>query len=384
MPLFSDPSVGIADSMLARAFRAAERGRGTVSPNPLVGCVVARDGAVIAEGHHERAGGPHAEIVALDAAGDAASGADVYVTLEPCNHHGLTPPCTERLIAARVASVTIGMADPNPHVTGGGAGALTAAGIRVSWAGDPAPFVRQNDAWLHRLRTGRPFVRVKIALTLDGRPALRPDERSQITGTGGATITMRLRSAATAVAVGARTLAVDDPLLTVREAGGVVASRQPRRVVFARTGVPDPAARMLSDGTGPVTLVVSDTVAAERIEALTALGVVTVRYDLREGLAGALSALADIGVNDVLVEPGPSLLTALWSGRLIDELIVVTAGGMAGTEAPALFAGAADSTHDRLTPVMVPYETGIADGDAVTVWRPGGTASFGHGEGSGT
>ena len=123
MPLFSDPSVGIAEPLLRHAYRAAERGRGGVSPNPLVGCVIARHGAAIAEGYHERAGGPHAEIVALALAGEQARGADVYVTLEPCNHHGRTPPCVDALLSAGVASVTIGMPAPNDGVPGGGAGA---------------------------------------------------------------------------------------------------------------------------------------------------------------------------------------------------------------------------------------------------------------------
>jgi len=138
--LFLDDASAIADPFLRRAFTLAEQGRGTVSPNPLVGCVVVSDGVVVGEGYHEVAGGPHAEIVALKAAGERAANATVFVTFEPCNHYGRTPPCTNALLKAGVAKVVIGMRDPNPEVTGSGAEALAAAGIEVAWAPDDSPF----------------------------------------------------------------------------------------------------------------------------------------------------------------------------------------------------------------------------------------------------
>ena len=369
--------------MLARAYRAAERGRGTVSPNPLVGCVVARGGEVVAEGHHERAGGPHAEVVALDAAGEAARGSDVFVTLEPCNHHGRTPPCVDRLLEAGVAAVTIGMPDPNPEVTGRGADALAAAGVRVAWAEDPAPFESLNEAWLHRIRTGRPFVRVKVALTLDGKPSLAVGCRTRITGPGGAAVTRRLRAGATAVAVGSNTVAVDDPHLTVRDDTGLAAARQPRRIVLARTALPDTASAMFADGLGRVTLVVSDVAPPSDAVRVRDAGLRVLVYAASGGLEGALRALAADGIDDVLIETGPSLFTALWAEGFVDELIVVTAGGMAGLDGPDAFTGSADGAADALQPRFVPVEAGIVEGDAVTVWRPRDAVSPARGKGSG-
>jgi diaminohydroxyphosphoribosylaminopyrimidine deaminase/5-amino-6-(5-phosphoribosylamino)uracil reductase len=369
MPLFSDLSVDVSDPYLARALALAERGRGTTSPNPMVGCVVVRDGQVVGEGYHERAGGPHAEVVALEAAGERARGATVYVTLEPCNHVGRTPPCVDLLLARGVSRVVIGMPDPDPSVTGGGAAALEAAGVRVEWAAETGPFERLNEAWLKRLRTGLPFVTAKTALTLDGRPALRAGSRSRITGPGGAQVTMALRRRSTAVAVGARTLAIDDPMLTVRDADGTPATRQPLRVVLGRTSVPDPESRVLSDSLGPVLVVVSDAVDEGAAQALRARGLPLVTYPVADGLAGALRALARQGVDDVLVEAGPTLLGALWSASLIDRLVVVVAGGMGGVHAPAIDV-AADARDGALVPQMRAVACDVAGDDGVMVFEP--------------
>lgn len=282
MTLFSDPSVGIADPMLRRAFELAERGRGTTSPNPLVGCVVVRDGVIIGEGFHERAGGPHAEVVALDAAGSAARGAHVYVTLEPCSHFGKTPPCVDRLLVEGVAAVTIGMRDPSAEA-GGGAARLQAQGVAVGWAANSTPFERQNEAWLTRLALGRPFVRVKTALTIDGRPALAASRRARITGAGGRSVTMRLRSEATGIAVGASTLIVDDPKLTVRDAADAPA-RSPRRFVLSRTTVPGPDfCAFTSDG---CTLVTSACASPADVQTLTTRGVRVLTYPANQSRAG--------------------------------------------------------------------------------------------------
>jgi len=371
MTLFSDPVVGIADPYLRRAFELAERGRATTSPNPLVGCVVVQDGTIVGEGFHERAGEPHAEIVALDQAGERARGAHVYVTLEPCNHFGRTPPCVDRLLAEGVSAVTIGMRDPNPEVSGGGAEALAAKGVAIRWADDPRPFEVQNEGWLTRVRRGRPFVRVKVALTLDGRPALAARRRSRITGAGGSRITMRLRAQASAVMVGASTVEIDDPALTARDAEERPAKRSPRRIVLSRTCVPNVRSQVIVDG-GGCTLVTSEAAAADEVAAWESAGARILRYVYADGLAGALRAIANDGVNDMLVESGPSLFSALWRERLIDELVFVTAGGMSGNAAPPLFLGQSDSVGADLAPVFFAVETGLADGDAVTVWRPRG------------
>ncbi|MHB8761419.1 MAG: bifunctional diaminohydroxyphosphoribosylaminopyrimidine deaminase/5-amino-6-(5-phosphoribosylamino)uracil reductase RibD [Coriobacteriia bacterium] len=377
MTLFSDPSVGMADSMLQRAYALAEQGRGTTSPNPLVGCVLVRDGQIVAEGFHVRAGSPHAEAAALAVAGARASGSHAYVTLEPCAHFGRTPPCVDALIAAGVAEVTIGMPDPT-NEAGGGARVLESAGVRVHWADDPAPFEAQNEAWLTRVRQGRPFVRVKVAVTLDGRLALAARRRSAITGDGGRAVTMRLRREATAVAVGAATVDVDNPRLTAREPDGSDSARTPRRFVLSRTSVPPVRSCMFADGNG-CTLVTSTVVPARALEELRAGGVRVLIYPYTASLPGALAAIAADGVNDVLVEAGPSMLSALWEDGLIDELVVLTAGGMGGNAAPPLFLGQADAEGDALVPRFLPVEIGIVEGDAVTVWRPQRERALGKG-----
>ncbi|HSQ21471.1 MAG TPA: bifunctional diaminohydroxyphosphoribosylaminopyrimidine deaminase/5-amino-6-(5-phosphoribosylamino)uracil reductase RibD, partial [Coriobacteriia bacterium] len=313
-------------------------------------------------------------------------GADVYVTLEPCNHYGRTPPCVERLLAAGVASVTIGMRDPNTGVSGGGAEALGARGVTVRFASDDTPFLAQNEAWLTRLSTGRPFVRVKVALSLDGRPGLDRGRRATITGTGARELVMRLRAQSTAILVGARTLAIDDPLLTVR---GEASQRRdvtagPRRVVMCRESVPSPSARMFSDG-GPLVTVLVPREASERaLGELGATGATVLSYRPKAGLSGAFEVIAADGVDDVFVEAGPGLFTALKEAALIDELITLTAGGLAGRDAPGLYDGGADRDGDRLAPVFAPVETGLVGEDVVTVWRPRATRPGGPGKGSGT
>jgi diaminohydroxyphosphoribosylaminopyrimidine deaminase/5-amino-6-(5-phosphoribosylamino)uracil reductase len=382
MPLFSDLSEEVADPLLRRAFVLAERGRGATSPNPVVGCVIARGDEVVGEGFHARAGGPHAEIAALEAAGEKAIGADVYVTLEPCNHYGRTPPCVTRLLQAEVASVTVGMRDPNPEVSGGGAEALQAAGVRVAWAQDPHPFEAQNEAWLKFLASALPFVRVKVGLTLDGRAAIFASKRSKITGAGGRAVTMRLRAESSAVAVGAATLTVDDPALTIRDRDDRPADRQPARFVLARTSLPSARARVFSDGGTRATVIVGDTAPSAGLTALRSAGIPVATYPYNDGLSGILSQIARAGAYDVLIEAGPALLSSLWREGLIDELIMVAAGGMAGNAAPPLYLGRPDATGTDLEAQMHAVEAGVVDGDAVTVWRPGAKDEVGLRKGS--
>lgn len=365
--LFGDAYASVSDPFLRRACELAERGRGTTSPNPLVGCVLVRDGVVVGEGWHERAGGSHAEAVALAAAGDAARGATAYVTLEPCSHEGRTPPCAPALVGAGVHSVVIGMPDPTP-LAGGGAMLLRDAGLEVRFAPDPAPFEELNVEWLHSVRTGRPFLRVKVALTLDAHPVLVEGVRSEITGGGARELTMRLRAAADAVVVGTGTVATDDPTLTVRDTQGRSATRQPRRVVLCRTGQPAATVRMLADGHGAVTLLLPEEVVVE--PALAEHDVRAVTYPASGGLAGAFTALTAQGVVSVLVEAGPRLFTALYEARLIDELALFHAGGMAGGQAPALFVGESQVDPATLERRFHAVEAGVTEGDAVTVWRP--------------
>lgn len=274
--------------MLERALELAERGRGTTRPNPLVGAVVVRDGAVVGEGWHERAGEPHAEVHALAAAGERARGATMYVTLEPCSHHGRTPPCVETVVAAGIARVVVGARDPNPEVAG--VERLREAGVEVEVA-DSFEARRQNEAWRTWISLGRPFVTYKVAATLDGRVVV-PGER-WVTGEASRRLVHELRAAADAVAVGTGTVRADSPRLDAR---GVGAERQPRRLAFGR---------------GPL---------LEGSE-----------LELRSGpLGDELSALARDGVQSLLLEGGPTLATAFLEADLVDKLLVFVAPTLAG------------------------------------------------------
>ena len=270
---------------LERALELAERGRGTTHPNPLVGAVVVHDGRVVGEGWHERKGGPHAEVVALDAAGEQARGATLYVTMEPCTHHGTTPPCTDAVLAAGVARVVAGSLDPNPEARGG-LDALRAAGVDVELQ-DSFAARAQNEAWRTWVSKTRPFVILKLALTLDGRVAV-PGER-WISGEESRRRVHELRAQVDAVAVGMGTVRADDPQLTARDVDAV---RQPRRLAFGR---------------GPSEL------------------------EVRSGpLAEELRALAAEGVQSLLLEGGPTIAASFLRERLVDKAMFFIAPQIAG------------------------------------------------------
>jgi len=280
---------------LERALELAERGRGTTHPNPVVGAVVTRGGEVIAEGWHERKGGPHAEVVALDAAGGRARGATLYVTMEPCAHHGTTPPCTDAVLRAGVAKVVAGSLDPNPEARGG-LEVLREAGVDVELE-DSFAARAQNEAWRTWVSLRRPFVVLKLAQTLDGRVAV-PGSSRWISGPDSRRRVHELRAQVDAVAVGMGTVRADDPQLTARDVGAV---SQPRRLVF---------------GHGPSDL------------------------EVRDGpLADELRALADEGVQSLLLEGGPTLATSFLRAGLVDKLMLFVAPEVAGkglTFAPEL------------------------------------------------
>ena len=283
---------------LERALELAERGRGTTYPNPVVGAVVVRDGAVVGEGWHERKGGPHAEVVALETAGERARGATLFVTMEPCTHHGSTPPCTEAVLAAGVARVVAGSLDPNPEAAGGLA-RLADHGVETELA-DSFRARAQNEAWRTWVAQRRPFVLLKLAVTLDGRVAL--DDRRWLTGEESRRRVHELRAATDAVAVGTGTVRADAPLLTARD---VDALRQPRRLAFGRT--PLPPESELEPRTGP--------------------------------LEDELRALADEGVQSLLLEGGPTLAGAFLRADLVDKVLLFVApliGGAGPEFAPEL------------------------------------------------
>ena len=366
MRLFADVASRVADPYLSRAVSLAECARGRTAPNPLVGCVIVRDGVVVGEGFHARAGEPHAEAVALCAAGEAARGADVYVTLEPCSHQGRTPPCSEALVAAGVARVVIGMPDPNPEASGGAA-RLRVEGILVEFGDDAAPFEELNAGWLHRVRTGAPLVTAKVGLSLDAHPAFAAGKRAAMTGESGRRVTNRLRAASDAVLVSAATVIADAPALTVRDGAGVLADHQPLRVVLVRDHVPQPEARVFSDEAAP-TLVLA--VGSERGVCDLVPASVDVHACTGSPLGDALASLGERGVGELLIEPGPRLLSALHQERLFDRLVIVTAGGMAGSDAPPLFLGEAERNGDGLAAGLAPVEAGIVGDVSVTVWEP--------------
>jgi len=274
---------------LGRAIELAERGRGTTRPNPVVGAVVVAGGEVVGEGWHERRGGPHAEVVALEAAGERARGATLYVTMEPCAHHGTTPPCTDAVLRAGVAKVVAGSLDPNPEA-GGGLEALAAAGVEVEHA-DSFEARAQNAAWRTWVAAGRPFVTLKLAVTLDGRVTVRGSR--WVTGDESRKRVHELRAAADAVAVGMGTVRADDPRLDARNVG---AARQPRRIAFGRGPLPDDSALELHSGP----------------------------------LEDELRRLGEDGIQSLLLEGGPTLATAFLERDLVDRLLVFVAPTLAG------------------------------------------------------
>jgi diaminohydroxyphosphoribosylaminopyrimidine deaminase/5-amino-6-(5-phosphoribosylamino)uracil reductase len=283
---------------LELALELAERGRGTTHPNPVVGAVVVNERAVVGTGWHERAGGPHAEVVALEQAGESARGATLYVTQEPCSHHGRTPPCAPRVIEAGVARVVAGAEDPNPRVAGGGIQQLRSAGVEVELAGGELAFRCRalNEAWRTWVSLGRPFVTYKAALTLDGRMTV-PGSR-WVSGEASRRLVHELRAASDAVAVGMGTFCADDPRLTARE---VDVDRQPRRLVFGRGPLPEGSELQLVSGP----------------------------------LENELRRLGAEGVQSLLLEGGPTLATAFLAADLVDKLLLFVAPTLAG-EGPAL------------------------------------------------
>lgn len=280
---------------LQRAVELAERGRGTTHPNPVVGAVVVNEGAVVGEGWHERAGGPHAEVVALAAAGARARGSELFVTMEPCTHHGRTPPCVDAVLASGVRKVVAGSLDPGAD-SGGGLERLGAEGVEIELA-DAFEARAQNEAWRRWMTAGRPFVIYKAATTLDGRVTV-PGSR-WVSGEQSRRLVHELRASVDAVAVGMGTVRADSPRLDARN---VDAARQPRRLAFGRGPLPDASP-----------------------------------LELRSGpLEDELQALAEEGVQSLLLEGGPTLATAFLEHGLVDKLLLFVAPRLSGS-GPAVF-----------------------------------------------
>ena len=324
---------------MALALRLAQRGMWTAHPNPRVGCVIVADGNVVGQCWHERAGEPHAEVLALAAAGDRAAGSTAYVTLEPCCHQGRTPPCTESLIKAGVTRVVFAAEDPDPRVAGGGARALTAGGIAVQGGLMAAESRALNPGFISRMERQQPWVRTKIAASLDGRVALADGSSHWISSEASRQDSHRLRARSSAILTGIGTVLADDPELTVRlplPAGFV----QPERIVLDSRLRTPPSARLLrAAGVTRLITTVDDARLRATLEATGAVVQVVPEQDGRPDLAAILSSLAAGGVNELMVEAGPRLNGALLDAGLIDEIVYYLAPQVIGAAGLGMFEG---------------------------------------------
>ena len=315
---------------MSQALQLAEKGLYSTSPNPRVGCVIVRDGKIVGSGWHVKTGQPHAEINALNIAGGAAQGATVYLTLEPCSHYGRTHPCAEALIGAKVAKVIIAMQDPNPLVAGKGTSLLKQSGINVlvglmgEWAKD------LNVGFVSRMTNNRPWVRMKIAASLDGKTALNNGVSQWITGEAARHDGHRLRARSCAVLTGIGTVLEDDPQLSVRF---IETPRQPLRIIIdSRLKIPTTARVLRGEGE----LIFTTTDNKERISALKEVGARPIILPNEKGkidLAGLMQILADFEINELLVEAGNRLSSAFIREGLVDELIIYFAPHLIGNRA---------------------------------------------------
>ncbi|WP_303902060.1 bifunctional diaminohydroxyphosphoribosylaminopyrimidine deaminase/5-amino-6-(5-phosphoribosylamino)uracil reductase RibD [Thiohalomonas denitrificans] len=320
---------------MARALKLAERGLCTTDPNPRVGCVLVRDGKVVGEGWHAIAGGPHAEVVALRNAGEAARGATAYVTLEPCSHHGKTAPCSDAVIEAGVSRLVAAMQDPNPKVAGEGLARLREQDVEVAVGLMKSQAEALNPGFVMRMRSGRPFVRSKLAMSLDGRTAMASGESLWITGEAARRDVHRLRARSSAIVSGIGTVLSDDPSLNVRLEGQ---ERQPLRVVLdPRLSMPETAKMLTLPGKTLVATAASPDDAWERLESKGAEVVSLPDGPDRIDLHAMLHLLAEREVNEILLETGAILSGAMLRAGLIDELVVYMAPRLMGDSARGLF-----------------------------------------------
>ena len=336
---------------MARALALAEQGRGSTSPNPMVGAVLVRGSEVVGEGWHRAAGEPHAEAVALQAAGPRAAGATLYVTLEPCAHHGRTPPCADAVVAAGIARVVVALEDPDPRVAGRGLARLRAAGIPVTTGVEAEAAAEQNAAFLIHRTQGRPRVTVKAAASLDGKVAAADGTSQWITGEAARADAHRLRAEADAIAVGAGTALADDPQLTVRLAAP--RGRVPLRVLVDATGRVGPE-RRLFDGAAPTLVATTAHAPAAARQAWEAAGAEVAVLGGGPGgvdLAELVKVLGERDVLELLVEGGPRLHGSFWEAGLVDRIVWYLAPLAIGGAAPGLLGGAGAATLSAAWPL---------------------------------
>jgi diaminohydroxyphosphoribosylaminopyrimidine deaminase/5-amino-6-(5-phosphoribosylamino)uracil reductase len=322
------------------ALQLAEQGLYTTTPNPRVGCVIVKNNRIIGQGAHLKAGEPHAEVLALRTAGEHAKGADVYVTLEPCNHHGRTPPCVDALIQAGVGRVVVAMQDPNPLVAGNGVKRLQASGIEVAVGLMESVAFNLNSGFIARMTRGLPYVRCKIAASLDGRTALNNHQSQWITGEAARADVQHWRAQSCAIITGIGTVLADNPCMNVRLAN---VSRQPLRVIVDSQLQTPLDCKLLSTShpqSAPVLIAYAND-ANQQQQLLMAKGVRLLQLPNQNGnvdLTALLATLAQQGVNEVLLEAGQGLNGAFLQAGLIDELILYYAPKLMGTDAKGMFA----------------------------------------------
>jgi diaminohydroxyphosphoribosylaminopyrimidine deaminase/5-amino-6-(5-phosphoribosylamino)uracil reductase len=327
-----------ADALhMTRALDLARRAEGFTAPNPMVGCVVVKDGEIVAEGWHKGAGLPHAEAEALLAAGRRAKGATLYVTLEPCNHHGRTPPCTAAILRAGVAEVVYAISDPNP-VAAGGADMLRKRGVKVRSEVCPEKAAYLNRFWLHAQRSDRPYVIAKFAMSLDGKIATRLGDSKWITGPEARERAHQLRQSVDAVIVGAGTIIADDPALTARPLDREPA--HPLRVVLDSAGRTKPGAKVYERVGKGALVVVTSAASCAQLDAYRAVGVEPLVLSADDSghpeLRELLPALKSRGVNGVMVEGGSETLGAFFDAGLVDEVWAFIAPVIVGGGKPAV------------------------------------------------
>ncbi len=351
------------EQFLTRALELAEQGRGYVEPNPLVGCVIVREEKVVAEGWHQKFGGPHAEIVALTAAGDQARGADLYVTLEPCCHHGKTPPCIDSLINAGVARVIVGCVDPNPQVAGQGIAKLREAGIAVDVCENNAAAKKIIAPFTKRMTKGQPWVIAKWAMTLDGKIATHTGSSQWISSDASRALVHRIRGNVDAILVGRVTVERDDPLLTARPPGPRVATRI---VLDSEASISLESQLVRTAHQVPLMIVARDTAPPTRVKELEERGVEVYRLPVvawQEQLTILLDELGSRGLTNLLVEGGSLVLGAFTDIQAIDEVHAFIAPKLAGGKdalSPIAGSGLSDmNAAHSLTDV----EIEVLDGD---------------------
>jgi len=323
------------DFFMARAIQLARHGRFTTRPNPVVGCVIVLNGEIVGEGWHEKAGGPHAEIVALKQAAARAKGATVYVTLEPCSHYGRTPPCADALIEVGVARVVAAMQDPNPQVAGAGLQRLRSAGIEVKTGIMEAEARALNPGFIQRMEQGRPYVRLKLAASLDGRTAMANGESKWITGEAARADVQKLRARSSAIVTGAGTVLADNPSLTVRTE---MVSEQPLRVIVDSHLSTPPDAKIFSEPGS--TLVVTASEDGEAADLLVNSGAeVLCLPSANHGvdLVALMNHLVILQCNDVMIEAGSTLSGSALACGIVDEVVVYLAPHLMGAEAKGMF-----------------------------------------------